>query len=58
MSDHMLIVKWSAQEGWNKPFIVPFGAIPIQPSSSVLHYGLEVKVVCAFVELFMEWLMV
>ena len=45
MSDHMLVLEWSKEEGWDKPYIVPFGPIPIPPSASVLHYGLEVKTI-------------
>lgn len=42
MADHMLLIEWSSKTGWKRPNILPFGSIPIQPSASVLHYGLEV----------------
>jgi len=42
MSDHMLMINWSASEGWGIPEIVPYGPLSIPPSASVLHYGLEV----------------
>ncbi|XP_065654722.1 branched-chain-amino-acid aminotransferase, cytosolic isoform X1 [Hydra vulgaris] len=40
MSDHMLVVNWTAKSGWSAPMIKPFDFIPMHPASSVLHYGL------------------
>ncbi|XP_047135359.1 branched-chain-amino-acid aminotransferase, cytosolic isoform X3 [Hydra vulgaris] len=40
MSDHMLVVNWTAKCGWSAPKINPYDFIPMHPSSSVLHYGL------------------
>jgi len=42
MSDHMLVIEWSKQNGWHTPHILPFGNIPMSPSASSLHYGLEI----------------
>ena len=37
-SDHMFICKF--KEGkWNDPKIIPYGPIPMNPGSKVLHYG-------------------
>ena len=44
-SDHMLIINWSVGEGWEKPQITPYGPLSIPPSASVLHYGLEVRII-------------
>jgi len=41
MSDHMLVIEWTKANGWKTPHILPFGPLPIMPSASVLHYGLE-----------------
>ena len=43
LSDHMLLIDWSEQYGWDIPRIVPFGPLPITPAASSLHYGLEVN---------------
>ena len=42
MADHMLMVEWNVKHGWKTPQIIPFGPLPILPSASVLHYGIEV----------------
>ena len=41
-TDHMFMMKWSADKGWYDGEIVPFGNIPIHPASTVLHYGAEI----------------
>ena len=41
-TDHMLIVDWTEELGWQDARIVPFGRISLHPSSTVLHYGAEV----------------
>ena len=43
MSDHMLIVNWTSKNGWSAPRIIPYDVIALNPSSSVLHYGLAVS---------------
>ena len=41
-TDHMLLVDWSEELGWQDARIVPFGRISLHPSSTVLHYGAEI----------------
>ncbi len=41
-TDHMLLVDWTAEKGWENARIVPFGNISLHPASTVLHYGAEV----------------
>jgi branched-chain amino acid aminotransferase len=36
----MLVIDHDAPN-WSTPVIQPYGPIPLDPSSSVLHYGLE-----------------
>ncbi|KAH8649234.1 aminotransferase [Xylariales sp. PMI_506] len=38
-TDHMLTVSWTASKGWDVPKIVPYGPLPLMPSSSVLNYA-------------------
>jgi branched-chain amino acid aminotransferase len=40
-SDHMLVVDWKAQDGWDKPKIIPYQNLSLDPSSTVFHYGVE-----------------
>ena len=37
-SDHMLICEFK-NGNWQSPEILPYGPIPMLPSSQVLHYG-------------------
>lgn len=37
-SDHMFICKFNDGK-WNNPMIIPYGPIPMNPGSKVLHYG-------------------
>lgn len=41
-TDHMLSVTWTADEGWHNPRIEPYGPIPMDPATSVLHYAQEI----------------
>ncbi len=41
-TDHMLLVDWTAEKGWENARIVPFGRIDLHPASTVLHYGAEI----------------
>ncbi len=41
-TDHMLLVDWTAEEGWKDARILPFGRIDLHPASTVLHYGAEI----------------
>ncbi|XP_044198615.1 branched-chain-amino-acid aminotransferase, cytosolic isoform X1 [Thunnus albacares] len=40
-TDHMLTIEWSATEGWQAPFIKPFGNLSLNPACSSLHYGIQ-----------------
>ncbi len=40
-TDHMFVMDYNKQEGWNNPKIVPYGEISIAPSAMVFHYGQE-----------------
>jgi len=41
ISDHMLMIKWKAKEGWGAPEIVASGPIGLHPFSHVFHYAIE-----------------
>ena len=41
-TDHMFIMDYDRQNGWNNPRIVPYGPIDLDPSAMILHYGQEV----------------
>ena len=41
-TDHMFLMDYSADQGWNNARIVPFGPIPTHPASTVFHYGAEI----------------
>ena len=41
MSDHMLVIDWSHDQGWDAPRILPYQPLQLDPASSSLHYGLE-----------------
>lgn len=40
-TDHMFIMDYNPQDGWNNGRIVPYGPIQLEPSAVVLHYGQE-----------------
>ena len=40
-TDHMFIMDYETGKGWYDPRIVPYGAIPFEPSCMVFHYGQE-----------------
>jgi len=40
-TDHMLEINWSAQNGWEKPKIVPYHTFQMDPCNSTLHYAIE-----------------
>jgi branched-chain amino acid aminotransferase len=42
-SDHMLEVDWDEKHGWGKPVISPYHKLELDPSASVLHYAIEVR---------------
>lgn len=41
-TDHMLSITWTAADGWHDPRVEPYGPIPMDPASSVLHYAQEI----------------
>ena len=38
-TDYMFNMDYSAQQGWHNPRIEPYGPLPLDPSTMVLHYG-------------------
>ncbi|MDK2802898.1 MAG: branched-chain amino acid aminotransferase [Oscillospiraceae bacterium] len=38
-TDHMFVMDYSKEEGWNNPEIVPYAPISLDPSSVCFHYG-------------------
>lgn len=38
-TDHMIRIDWTEEEGWHNARLQAYGAIEVQPSTSVLHYG-------------------
>jgi len=42
MTDHMFIVDYDEGQGWHDARIVPYGPLPIDPASKVLHYSEEI----------------
>ena len=41
-SDHMTVVRWSADQGWHSAEVTARGPFAIDPASAVLHYGQEI----------------
>ncbi|MCI9888738.1 branched-chain amino acid aminotransferase [Micrococcales bacterium 31B] len=42
MTDHMVMVDWTLDDGWGEGKVVPYGPLQLDPSASVLHYGQEI----------------
>jgi branched-chain amino acid aminotransferase len=38
-SDHWFSARYSKSKGWHSAQVAPYGAIPLDPAASVLHYG-------------------
>lgn len=38
-SDHMFILDYNQEKGWHDARIVPYGPLPMDPSTMVFHYG-------------------
>lgn len=38
-TDHMFVMDYTEGKGWHDPRIVPYGALQLQPSTMVFHYG-------------------
>ena len=41
-SDHMLLIDWTKDGGWESPRITPFQDLSLSPGLSALHYATEV----------------
>ncbi len=41
-SDHMLIRKWTLENGWEDAEIVPYENFSLSPAAAVFHYGAEI----------------
>jgi len=40
-TDHMVKVKWTDDQGWHTPEIVPYGPLEMMPTASCLHYATQ-----------------
>ncbi|MGI5167997.1 branched-chain amino acid aminotransferase [Spirillospora sp. CA-253888] len=40
-TDHMVTIRYSADKGWHDARLQPYGPIPLDPASQVLHYAQE-----------------
>ena len=38
-TDHMVTIQWSEQDGWHDAQVRPYEAIPMDPATTVFHYG-------------------
>jgi branched-chain amino acid aminotransferase len=41
-TDHMVLLDWTADQGWHDPRIVPYGPFSLDPATMVLHYAQEI----------------
>lgn len=41
-TDHMVTVDWNPEQGWHDATVGPYGPIPLDPATSVLHYSQEI----------------
>jgi branched-chain amino acid aminotransferase len=41
-TDHMVTARWSPERQWHDGQLVPYGPIPLDPATSVLHYAQEI----------------
>jgi branched-chain amino acid aminotransferase len=40
-TDHMLLLEWTAADGWLDPRITPYQNLSLDPATCVLHYAFE-----------------
>lgn len=40
-TDHMFLMDWTSEKGWHDARIVPYGPLPTDPATMVLHYAQE-----------------
>jgi branched-chain amino acid aminotransferase len=41
-TDHMIIIRWSAEVGWHDACLEPYGPLTLDPSAAIFHYGQEI----------------
>ncbi|MFK5582158.1 MULTISPECIES: branched-chain amino acid aminotransferase [unclassified Serinicoccus] len=41
-TEHMVLVEWTGDTGWQEARVVPYGPIPLDPSAAVFHYAQEI----------------
>ena len=41
-TDHMITLRWSADQGWHDGKLVPYGPLSLDPATAVLHYAQEI----------------
>jgi branched-chain amino acid aminotransferase len=41
-TDHMVVVRWAEGKGWYDARVEPYGPIPVDPATAVLHYAQEI----------------
>jgi branched-chain amino acid aminotransferase len=40
-TDHMVSALWTAEKGWARPELTPYGPLSLMPTANVLHYATE-----------------
>ena len=40
-TDHMVSALWTAEKGWARPKLTPYGPLSLMPTANVLHYATE-----------------
>lgn len=38
-TDHMVVIDWNQSEGWHNASVVPYAPLPMDPATTVFHYG-------------------
>ncbi len=41
-TDHMVLIDWTEESGWENPRVLPYGPISLDPATMALHYGQEI----------------
>jgi branched-chain amino acid aminotransferase len=41
-TDHMVSIRWTAEEGWHDAEVRPYGPLQLDPAAAVLHYAQEI----------------
>jgi branched-chain amino acid aminotransferase len=42
MTDHLVRIDWTADDGWGEGAVLPYAPISLDPAAVVLHYGQEI----------------